>query len=82
MFAFQRERVRGGRQAGRRTPLLDGHELMAQLDLTPGPFVGFLLERLQEEAALGALRTKEAAVRYLRRHLHALREEFARGEAS
>jgi len=82
MFAFQRKRIRGGRHAGGRTPLLDGHELMARLDLTPGPFVGFLLERLQEEAALRPLRTKEAALRYLKRHLHALQEEFARGEAS
>jgi len=81
MFAFQRKRIRGGKHASERAPLLDGHELMARLDLTPGPFVGFLLERLQEEAAIGSLRTKEEALRYLRRHLHALREDFARGDA-
>jgi poly(A) polymerase len=81
MFTFQRKRIRGDRQAGGRAPLLDGHELMATLDLAPGPFVGFLLERVQEEAALGSLRTKGAAVQYLRKQLHALREEFARGEA-
>ena len=82
MFAFQRKRIRGGRHAGGRAPLLDGHELMARMDLTPGPFVGFLLERLQEEAALGSLRTTEEALRYLKGQLDALREEFARGEPS
>jgi poly(A) polymerase len=81
MFAFQHKRMRGRRHAGGRTPLLDGHELMAALEITPGPFVGFLLERVQEEAALGSLRTKEGALRYLKRHLHALKEEFVRGEA-
>jgi poly(A) polymerase len=82
MFVFQRKRIRRGRHVGGRAPLLDGHELMATLSLTPGPFVGFLLERVQEEAALGSLRTKEAALRYLRDNLPALREEFARSGAS
>lgn len=81
MFAFQRERMRATKEGGRRARVLDGHELMARMDLTPGPFIGFLLERLQEEAALGSLRTKAEALRYLKRHLRALREEFARGEA-
>lgn len=81
MLAFQHKRIRGGRHTGGRASLVDGHELMARMELTPGPFVGFLLERLQEEAAIGSLRTKEEALRYLRRDLHTLREEFARGEA-
>lgn len=76
MFAFQQERI---------TPtgppkLVDGHELMARMDLRPGPFVGFLLERLREEASVGSLRTKEEAFQYLDRHLPVLREAFARGE--
>lgn len=77
MFAFRRERM------GPTGPprLLDGRELMARLHLTPGPFLGFLLERVREEASLGSLRTKEEALHYLTCHLHVLREEFARSES-
>jgi putative nucleotidyltransferase with HDIG domain len=76
MFAFHRERI----TATGPPKLVDGHELMARMDLSPGPFVGFLLERVREEASLGALRTKDEALRYLERHLHALREAFSEGE--
>lgn len=77
MFAFHRERI----TVAGSPKLVDGHELMARMDLRPGPFVGFLLERLREEASIGSLRTKEEAFQFLRRHLDALREEFARGES-
>lgn len=80
MFAFHRERIQASEQAGRRASVLDGHEVMARIRLSPGPFVGFLLERLREEASLGSLRTKEEALQYLERHLPALWEAFTKGE--
>lgn len=78
MFAFHREQI---------TPagpprLLDGDELMAQFDLTPGPFLGFVLERIREEASVGSLKTKEEALDYLKCHLYELREEFTRTQSA
>ncbi|MFQ5847886.1 MAG: HDIG domain-containing metalloprotein [Candidatus Methylomirabilales bacterium] len=81
MCAFRRERMRASGQKSMGATVLDGHELMARMDLAPGAFVGFLLERLREEASLGTLTTEEEAVRYLTHHLASLREEFARGES-
>jgi putative nucleotidyltransferase with HDIG domain len=77
MFAFHRERI----TVTGPPKLVDGHELMAQMDLRPGPFIGFLLDRLREEASIGSLSTKEEAFQFLTRHLDTLREEFARGES-
>jgi hypothetical protein len=78
MFTFHRRRMAAAEARGRRGRLLDGHELMARMRLSPGPFVGFLLARLEEEAGLGTLRSKQEALRHLKRHLPALRQEFAR----
>ncbi|MFQ5532643.1 MAG: HD domain-containing protein [Candidatus Methylomirabilales bacterium] len=77
MFAFYRERI------GPTGPqkLVDGHELMDRLHLRPGPFIGFLLERIREEASLGAFRTKEEVFRYLKRRLQSLQEEFTQSES-
>lgn len=75
MFAFHAEWMKPARR------LLDGRELMDRFHLTPGPFIGFLLERVREEASIGSLRTKEEAFRYLERGLRSLREEFARSES-
>lgn len=77
MFAFHRERI----TVTGPPKLVDGHELMARMDLRPGPFVGFLLERLREEASVGSVSTKEEAFQFLQRHLDALREEFVRAES-
>ncbi|MFQ5989202.1 MAG: HD domain-containing protein [Candidatus Methylomirabilales bacterium] len=77
MFAFQREQI--GPTGPRR--LMDGDELMTQFDLSPGPFLGFVLERIQEEASLGTLKTKEDAVEYLQFYLKELREEFVRTQS-
>ncbi len=61
--------------------LLTGNELMARFDLSPGPFLGFLLERIREEASIGSLTTTEEALEYLKWHLPELHEEFARMES-
>ncbi len=43
-------------------PLLDGHELMAELGLKPGPEIGRLLKALQEAQASGEIQTREEAL--------------------
>jgi hypothetical protein len=48
------------------TPLVDGHTLMGELGLAPGPRVGELLARLQEAQAMGKVRTRSQALTFLR----------------
>jgi putative nucleotidyltransferase with HDIG domain len=43
-------------------PLIDGHELMKALTLSPGPEVGRLLEAIREAQAIGTVKTREAAL--------------------
>ena len=43
-------------------PLLDGHELMRELDLSPGPLVGDVLDHIREAQVSGSVRTKEEAL--------------------
>lgn len=47
--------------------LIDGHELMKELDLPPGPKVGELLERLREAQAVGQVKNRADALELLRR---------------
>lgn len=42
--------------------LVDGHDLMKAFSLDPGPLVGRLLARLQEQQALGKIRDKRQAL--------------------
>jgi putative nucleotidyltransferase with HDIG domain len=49
-------------QVVRPTPLIDGHELMEALALSPGPEVGRLLEAIREAQATGTVKTPEAAL--------------------
>ncbi len=42
--------------------LLDGDELMAELELSPGPMIGRLLETLREAQAAGEISTREEAL--------------------
>jgi putative nucleotidyltransferase with HDIG domain len=48
-------------------PLLDGRELIAALQLQPGPEVGRLLRLLEEAQAAGEIRTREEALALVRR---------------
>ena len=50
-------------------PLLGGHELMRHFDLAPGPVIGELLERIEEERLAGSLATREDALEFARRKL-------------
>jgi tRNA nucleotidyltransferase/poly(A) polymerase len=46
--------------------LLDGHELMQELDLPPGPRVGQLLEAIRENQAAGKITNREQALAFAR----------------
>jgi hypothetical protein len=52
-------------QATAMPPLLRGEDVMARFGLVPGPAVGALLGRAREAQALGLVRTREEALRYL-----------------
>ncbi len=49
--------------------LLDGSELMKELDLKPGPLVGRLLEAIRENQAAGKIGTLEQAFAFARQEL-------------
>jgi poly(A) polymerase len=49
--------------------LLGGDELMAELNLSPGPLVGRLLETVREAQAAGEISTREEALTLARSHL-------------
>jgi hypothetical protein len=50
-------------------PLLDGNELMAALQLKPGPEVGRLLRLIEEAQAAGEVASKEEAIDFARQRL-------------
>ena len=55
----------GGEQPGNRNgspPLINGHDLMDALDISPGPRIGSLLERLREAEAVGEISTRADAI--------------------
>lgn len=62
LLAGERDAVR---EAGE-PPLLRGEDVMAALDLPPGPDVGRALRRVREAQALGLVRTREEALAWLR----------------
>ncbi|MDI6756721.1 MAG: hypothetical protein QME32_01720 [Endomicrobiia bacterium] len=49
------------------TKIIDGHLLMRMLSLKPGPAVGAILKRLEEERAIGAVKTTDDAVKCARK---------------
>lgn len=51
------------------TPLLNGHDLMQALHLSPGPKVGELLEAIREAQATGEVKTLEEALALARKRL-------------
>jgi len=57
-------------------PLIKGDEVIEAFGLKPGPFIGFLLERVQEEVASGRVRGKGEALEYLRSHMEEWKENF------
>jgi tRNA nucleotidyltransferase/poly(A) polymerase len=49
--------------------LLDGNELMKELELKPGPLIGQLLEMIREDQAAGKIENKEQALVFAREQL-------------
>ena len=47
-------------------PFVDGNELMRELDISPGPQIGLLLEKLKKAQVSGKIRTKSDALRWIR----------------
>jgi poly(A) polymerase/tRNA nucleotidyltransferase (CCA-adding enzyme) len=60
MAGWQEERA-----ASAAPPLVRGEDVMARFGLAPGPAVGALLARAREAQALGLVRTRDEALRYL-----------------
>ena len=54
--------------------LINGHNLISNFDLTPGPEIGKLLEAVREAQALGEISNGEEALSYVN-HLLTLQEE-------
>jgi len=50
------------RAAGPRPPLVPGDELAAALGIRPGPELGALLQRLEEDRFAGVVSTREQAI--------------------
>jgi len=55
--------------------LIDGHSLMDELKLTPGPLVGMILERIREAQAAGQVRNRGEAISFARHWLEAKHQE-------
>jgi putative nucleotidyltransferase with HDIG domain len=49
--------------------LVDGNDLMSELDLKPGPTIGQLLEDIREGQATGRIGTREEALEFARKQL-------------
>ena len=46
--------------------MLDGHDVMTEFDLNPGPLVGELLEAIREAQATGKVNTREEVLVFAR----------------
>lgn len=57
-------------------PLIKGGDLLEAFGLKPGPFIGFLLEKVRELQAAGRIKGKEEALEYLRRHMEEWKGTF------
>jgi hypothetical protein len=49
--------------------LIDGHDLLREFELQPGPLVGELLEAVREAQVSGEVRTREEALALVRAKL-------------
>lgn len=59
--------------------LLNGDDLMRELDLQPGPIIGDLLEAIRERQAMGKIDTREQAIEYAREWLNS-KQSLEQGE--
>jgi len=66
-------------EKARTKPLLGGHDLIEAFQLEPGPFLGFILERVKEAQAAGELQSREEALAFVKVHLERWRLAFTAG---
>lgn len=50
--------------------LVNGHDLMAELEISPGPSIGQLLEAIREAQAVGKVNTRQEALELARNMIH------------
>ncbi len=60
--------------------LVNGHELMAKLEISPGPSIGQLLEAIRESQAVGMVNTREEALELARNMIHSEKNNMANHE--
>jgi len=58
--------------------LIDGHDIINNFDLSPGPLIGKLLAMVNEAHASGELSTREEALALVRRELSAVSKQQTR----
>jgi poly(A) polymerase len=64
-----RKRLREEGEVVSPAKLIDGEDLMAELDLPPGPRLGEILELVREAQAAGEVTTRAQAIAHARRYL-------------
>jgi len=57
-------------------PIVRGDDLIRIFGVAPGPFLGCVLDRLQEAQATGLINGREEALAYVREHLVSWRQSF------
>ncbi|MDE2059751.1 MAG: HD domain-containing protein [candidate division NC10 bacterium] len=62
--------------ASRAEPLLRGGDLIDLFGIVPGPFLGFVLDRLQEAQATGVINSRPEALAYTEEHLESWQQFF------
>lgn len=63
-------------------PYIRGDDLIDLLSVAPGPFLGSVLDRLQEAQATGLITSREEAMAYAQEHLESWRQLFKTTPAS
>ncbi len=72
LFRFYRGEFLGSQTA----PLVRGDDLMQIFGVTPGPFLGLILDRLREAQATGLITSRDEGLAYIRQHLDSWRRAF------
>ncbi|MDE2485061.1 MAG: hypothetical protein KGL32_07425, partial [candidate division NC10 bacterium] len=57
-------------------PVVRGDDLIDRFDIAPSPFLGFVLDRLQEAQATGLINSRKEALAYVQEHLDSWRQSF------
>ncbi len=54
-------------------PMLNGNEIMSELNIPPGPFVGRLMDSLNEEQAAGGVKNRQQALSWIKKEYEILK---------